>query len=50
MGFTYGHLPAGLQIVARLFAEPAIIKIACAYEQATKHRRLPIEFPSLEQN
>jgi len=47
MGFTYDNLPAGLQIVGRLFAEPVIIKIAFAYEQATKHRRPPSRFPPL---
>ncbi len=49
MGFTYGHLPAGLQIVGRLFSEPTVIKIAYAYEQATKHRRSPAKFTSSEQ-
>lgn len=44
MGFTYENLPAGLQIVGRLFGEPGIIKIAYAYEQATRHRRPPEKF------
>lgn len=48
MGFTYDNLPAGLQIVGRLFAEPDIIKIAFAYEQVTKHRRPPSKFPPLQ--
>ncbi len=48
MGFTHGYLPAGLQIVGRLFAEPTIIQIAYAYEQATQHRRPPAEFLSLK--
>jgi len=48
MGFTHGNLPAGLQIVGRLFGEPELIKVACAYEQATKHRRPPEKFPGLE--
>ena len=47
MGFTYDSLPAGLQIVGRLFGEPEIIRIAYAYEQATKHRRPPKKFPEL---
>lgn len=47
MGFTYDTLPAGLQIVGRLFGEPEIIRIAYAYEQATKHRRPPKKFPEL---
>jgi amidase len=48
MGFTYDNLPAGLQIVGRLFAEPVIIKIVFAYEQATHHRRPPSKFLSLQ--
>jgi len=44
MGYTRGHLPAGLQIVGRLFGEPVVIKIAYAYEQATRHRRPPAAF------
>lgn len=48
MGFTYGNLPAGLQIVGRLFGEPDIIRIAYSYEQATKYRRPPAKFPSLQ--
>jgi Asp-tRNA(Asn)/Glu-tRNA(Gln) amidotransferase A subunit family amidase len=47
MGFSYGHLPAGLQIVGKLFGEPELIKIAYAYEQATKHRCPPEKFPEL---
>ena len=47
MGFTYGDLPAGLQIVGRLFGEPDIIRIAYAYEQSTGHRRPPSAFPEL---
>lgn len=47
MGFTYQNLPAGLQIVGKLFGEPDLIKIAYAYEQATKHRRSPEKFPEL---
>ena len=41
MGFTYRRLPAGLQIVSRLFSEPTLLRIAYAYEQATGHRRPP---------
>ncbi len=44
MGYTRGHLPAGLQIVGRLFGEPVVIKIAFAYEQATRRRRPPAAF------
>jgi amidase len=44
MGYTYGGLPAGLQLVGRLFSEPTLIEIAYAYEQATLHRKPPIGF------
>ncbi len=47
MGFTYQNLPAGLQIVGKLFGEPDLIQIAYAFEQATKHRRSPMKFPEL---
>ena len=48
MGYTHGHLPAGLQIVGRLFGEADIIRYAYAYEQATKHRWAPKNFPPLK--
>ncbi len=44
MGFTYGDLPAGLQIVGKLFEEPELIRVAYAYEQFTQHRRPPKRF------
>ncbi|MGD9347238.1 MAG: amidase family protein, partial [Candidatus Aminicenantes bacterium] len=44
MGYTYDDLPAGLQIVARNFDEPNLIRIAYAYEQATLHRHPPKRF------
>ncbi len=44
MGFTYKNLPAGLQIVGKLFGEPDLIRIAYAYEQATMHRQPPRKF------
>jgi Asp-tRNA(Asn)/Glu-tRNA(Gln) amidotransferase A subunit family amidase len=47
MGFTKSGLPAGLQIVGRLFSEPTLIEIAYAYEQATRHRKPPERFPEL---
>ena len=42
MGFTSGNLPAGLQILGRMFDEPTLIRIAYAYEQATTHRKPPV--------
>lgn len=41
MGYSRGHLPAGLQILARPYDEGLLIKFAYAYEQATRHRRPP---------
>ncbi|HSR53233.1 MAG TPA: amidase family protein [Acidobacteriota bacterium] len=48
MGYSYGNLPAGLQILARRYDEGTIFRIAYAYEQATHHRRPPQAFPKLE--
>jgi amidase len=39
-GFAFG-LPVGLSIFGRAWSEPTLIKIAYAYEQATKHRKPP---------
>jgi amidase len=47
MGFSYGHLPAGLQILGRPYAEGTLFKLSYAYEQGTKHRRPPDGFPAL---
>ncbi|MFN8062946.1 MAG: amidase [Vicinamibacterales bacterium] len=40
MGFVSG-LPVGLSIFGRAWSEPTLLKIAFAYEQATKSRRPP---------
>ncbi len=42
MGFTSGNLPAGVQILGRMFDEPTLIRVAYAYEQGTLHRRTPV--------
>lgn len=48
MGFTReGRLPAGLQLLARPFAEATLFRLAYAYEQATQHRRPPPTTPPL---
>jgi amidase len=47
MGFTYDHLPAGLQFLGRSFDEPTLIRYVYGYEQATHHRRPPERFPEL---
>jgi len=47
MGYTHEDLPSGLQIVAAPWSEPALIEIAYAYEQASRHRRPPRTVPPL---
>lgn len=47
MGYTYGDLPAGLQILARPYDELLLFRLAYAYEQGTRHRRPPPGFPPL---
>jgi amidase len=47
MGFTHGSLPAGLTFLGPLFSEPTLIRLAYAYEQATRHRRPPPGFATL---
>jgi amidase len=42
---SYRGLPIGLSFFGRAWSEPTLIKIAYAYEQATKHRRSPT-FPA----
>ena len=41
MGFTRQNLPAGLQFLGRMYAEPTLIRLLYAYEQGTQHRRPP---------
>jgi amidase len=44
----YSHdLPVGISFFGRAYSEPTLIKIAYAYEQATKHRRAPKISPTL---
>jgi amidase len=40
MGDVFG-LPVGLSFIGRAWSEPTLIKLAYAYEQATKHRQPP---------
>ncbi|HNV74376.1 MAG TPA: amidase family protein [Gemmatimonadaceae bacterium] len=47
MGYTRTVLPAGLQLLARPFAEGTLFKLAHSYEQGTRHRRPPPTVPPL---
>src|SRR5581483_9686703 len=46
-GFFRG-LPVGVSFFGRAWSEPALIKLAYAYEQATKHRKPPTFAPSAD--
>jgi amidase len=47
MGVTHGVLPSGLSFLGRAWSEPTLIRLAYAYEQATRHRRPPPTTPPL---
>jgi amidase len=48
MGYSRGGtLPVGITFFGRAWSEAQLIKLAYAYEQATKHRRPPISTPPL---
>ncbi len=47
MGYSYGTLPAGLQILGRPYSEGLLIALAFAYEQATHHRKPPEGFSEI---
>jgi Asp-tRNA(Asn)/Glu-tRNA(Gln) amidotransferase A subunit family amidase len=44
VGPVEAALPVGVDFIARPFDEPLLLRIASAYEAATKHRRPPAEF------
>jgi len=45
-GFWH-NLPVGISFFGRAYSEPTLIKLAYAYEQASKHRRAPQFIPTL---
>ena len=47
VGPVPARLPVGMDIVARPFGEPTILRIAAAYEAAARHREPPADFGPL---
>jgi Asp-tRNA(Asn)/Glu-tRNA(Gln) amidotransferase A subunit family amidase len=47
MGFSSDGIPAGLAFLGLPYSEPALFKLAYAYEQATHHRKPPASTPPL---
>ncbi|MFL6445719.1 MAG: amidase, partial [Candidatus Sulfotelmatobacter sp.] len=46
-GSIFG-LPVGISFFGRAWSEPTLIKIACAFEQATKARQAPKFLASID--
>jgi amidase len=46
-GYTRDNLPAGITFLGRPYEDGKMIKLAYAYEQATRHRRPPASTTAL---
>ncbi|MBI2817515.1 MAG: amidase [Acidobacteria bacterium] len=46
-GFTSEGLPIAIQILGKPFSEPALLRLAYAYEQISQHRKTPSTTPPL---
>ena len=47
VGFVFG-LPVGISFFGRAYSEPTLLKLAYAFEQATRHRRAPQFLPTVD--
>jgi Asp-tRNA(Asn)/Glu-tRNA(Gln) amidotransferase A subunit family amidase len=47
-GFTEDDLPVGITFQGRPYSDATMIKLAYAYEQATRHRKPPVSVPDLD--
>jgi Asp-tRNA(Asn)/Glu-tRNA(Gln) amidotransferase A subunit family amidase len=44
-GFTRDKLPVGITFLGRPYSDADMLRLAYAYEQATRHRQVPMTTP-----